>query len=196
MNGPITISLSKDSAAVLAASITATVALLVALTTTVVTVRMERSRMRNAVGLRRLEFSESRKAALHAELRSATAQFAATAVSLGQVARAIERDREAGATPDDELEQKLLEINGQLRAQYQMLLLLSESTAVQIAARLVVRAAWNEREQSLGRTRKHDRMLDSSASPVKEMRAWLRPLTEAVRAELGVQGDLAPESTD
>ena len=77
--------------------------------------------------------------------------------------------------------------------QYQTLLLVSESLDVQAAARQVLRAAWNERRQALGMPRHHARLLGPGAAPVKEIRANLRPFVQAVRTELGIAGDLAPE---
>lgn len=41
--------------------------------------------------------------------------------------------------------------------------------------------------------RQHARLLGPSAALVKELRANLRPFVQAVRTELGIVGDLAPE---
>lgn len=64
------------------------------------------------------------------------------------------------------------------------------------AARLVVRAAWNEQQEALGKDRKRPRRLGPDAAVTKEMRAWLKPFLEAPRKELGIQGELAPEPDD
>jgi hypothetical protein len=124
-------------------------------------------------------------------LREEAAGFAITAVELAERASAVARGPK---TP--EAVQALRTANGKLRTQYETLRLISESTAVQEAARLVVRAAWNERQGALGEARKRPRRLGSDAAVIKEMRAWLEPFLEEVRKELGVKGELAPEPED
>jgi hypothetical protein len=127
----------------------------------------------------------------HALLREEAAGFTMTAVDLGERAAAVTRGPETAAA-----EEALRNANSNLRMKYQTLLLITESPAVQQTARLVVRAAWNEREQALGRDRNHPRRLGPNAAVVKEMRAWLEPFLEEVRKELGVKGDLVPEPGD
>jgi len=132
-----------------------------------------------------------RTVARYALLREEAAGFTITAVELAERASAIARGPK---TP--EAIQSLMAANGKLRTQYETLLLISESAAVQNAARLVVRAAWNERQEALGKDRKRPRRLGPDAAVTKEMRAWLKPFLEAARKELGIQGELAPEPDD
>jgi hypothetical protein len=185
-----TLAISKDAAVVYAAFITGAVGITAAVTTGIFAVRNEKSRQRHADTTKTQELAEARTAARHTVLRLTAADFATTAVELAEHASAITRD----PTNSDAVG-LLWTANGNLRKQYQALLI-SESTDVQETARRVLRAAWNERQQALGKERKHNRLLSSDAAPIKEMRANLRPFVAAVRSELGVEGELAPDLDD
>lgn len=176
-----TLTITKDTALVFAALITGAVSLTAALTAGVFALRNEKSRQRHANELKTLELVEARIVERHAVLRETVAEFAATAIELAEQAEAVTRDP-ANSTAVDHL----WAANGKLRIQYQILLLLSESVAVQDTARRLLRVAWNERQQALGKKRKHPRLLGSDAASVKEMRANLRPFVTAARSELGV----------
>ena len=140
----------------------------------------------------------------HGLLREHATRFTTTAVELAERARAVTRIRHPPRLPlhravkrnRQEAIQALLAANGELRIQFQNLLLISESTDVHEAARLVIRAAWNERQQAMGEPRNHPRLLGPDAAVIKEMRAHLRPFQEAVRKELGVNGKLAADLED
>jgi hypothetical protein len=132
------------------------------------------------------DLAHARIAERHTVLRLTAAEFATSAVELAEHVSAITRDP---TNPD--AVSLLWAANGNLRKQYQTLLFISASTAVQDTARRVLRAAWNERQQALGMDRKRPRLLGPDAAPIKEMRKNLRPFVEAVRSELGVNGDLA-----
>jgi hypothetical protein len=168
------------SAVIFGAVIAGVASLVGALMAGFVAFRNEKSRQQDA-----------KLSARQALLREEAAGFTMTAVELAGHAGALTRDP---STP--EAVQALRTANGNLRMKYQTLLLISESLAVQESARLVLRAAWNERQQALGEARKHPRRLGPDAAVVKEMRAWLEPFLKEVRKELGVKGDLAPELED
>lgn len=124
-------------------------------------------------------------------LRDEAASFSGAVLQQGEYVSLL-REPGIGA---DLVRQSLIDSHGKLRIQYERLLLTSESVAVQSAARLVLRAAWNEREGGLGRLRKRERRFGHE-SPVKELRAELRAFTVAVRKELGMSEDLLEEPTD
>ena len=184
------LTVTKDTAAVFAAVIVGAVSLTAALTAAGVAVLTEKSRQRAANELKALELGEARIATKYALLRQAAAEFALTTVEFAECASAVSRGR------SEETVQRLFSANGKLRMQYEILLLTSESNAVQESARLVLRAAWNERKDALGEPRKRLRLLGPDAAVIKEMRAHLRPFLEAVRSELGVEGDLALDLED
>ncbi len=171
---------TKVSVVIFGAVIAGVASLVGALMAGFVALRNEKSRQQHA-----------NVSARHALLREGAADFTMTAVDLAERARTLTREP---ATPEGV--QALRTANANLRMKYQTLLLISESLAVQETARLVLRAAWNEREQALGKARKHPRRLGPDAAVVKEMRAWLEPFLKEVRKELGVKGDLAPELED
>jgi len=195
-----TLTISKDSAVVYAAFITGAVGITAAVTTGIFAVRNEKSRQRHADMTKTLELAEARTAARHTVLRLTAADFATTAVDLAEHVSAVTRDPNRQGwrrrRPSSDAVSRLWTANGNLRKQYQALLLISESPDVQKNARRVLRAAWNERQQALGKSRKHERLLGSDAAPIKEMRANLRPFVAAVRSELGVEGELAPDLED
>ena len=162
------------------AVIAAVASLVGALMASLVALRNEKSRQQHA-----------NVSARHTLLREEAAGFTMTAIELAERARALTRDP---LTPEGI--EALRTANSNLRMKYQTLLLISESLAVQESARLVLRAAWNERQQALGKARKHPRRLGPGAAVVKEMRSWLEPFLKEVRKELGVKGDLTPELED
>jgi len=75
------------------------------------------------------------------------------------------------------------------------LLLLSESVEAQRAARAVLTVAWNEKAEALGLPRRRPRT-EPDLGAAKELRRALRPFISAIRDELGVVGELAPEPED
>jgi hypothetical protein len=144
----------------------------------------ERARQRHA--------TQERRAAANTErlehLRIAAAEFATVAIGEMETARDVaERPRRR------ELRGQLERAHGELRAKYQVLLLLSDVPEVQDAARHVLRVAWNEKAEALGESRNHPRTLHNT-SPVKEIRSHLHPFLNEVRKEIGLSPNLTPES--
>lgn len=184
---------TKETAAIFAAVIAGVASLIGAITAGILSFLNEKSRQRH-----------SNVTVRHGLLREHATRFTTTAVELAERARAVTRTRRPSRLPfhravkrnRQEAIQGLLAANGELRIQFQNLLLISESTDVHETARLVIRTAWNERQQAMGEARKHARLLGPDAAVIKEMRAHLRPFQEAVRKELGVNGKLAADLED
>lgn len=184
---------TKETAVIFAAVIAGVASLIGAITAGILSFLNEKSRQRHTD-------VETR----HGLLREHATRFTTTTVELAERARAVTRIRRpARLSLRRALKRRrqdailaLLTVNGDLRIQFQTLLLISESTNVHETARLVVRAAWNERRQAMGEPRNHPRLLGPNAAVIKEMRAHLRPFQEAVRKELGVNGKLAADLED
>lgn len=172
---------------ILAGVIAATVSLIVGFTAAYVTTMTEKSRQEAAIKLKKLELDAARIAAKYDLLRQTAAEFALTTIEFAECASAVHRGRSV------ETEQRLWAANGKLRMQLEALLLISESTAVQKDARLVVRAAKNERKWALGEPREYPRLLGRDVTVLKEMRAHLRPFLKDVRSELGIEAELAED---
>jgi hypothetical protein len=123
-------------------------------------------------------------------LSFAVAEYSATAVLQVDTATSLAADPTLTATRS-----QLEGSHTELRSQYERLLLLSNSISVQTAAREVLRVAWNERQEGLGRPRKRPRV-PADMAPAKYLRKSMRELTREARHELGLTDDLIEEPED
>lgn len=182
--------LTSQLATVIAGSTAATVSLVVAVVTVIVSRLNERDRQRHELGRATVDAATKFRNERLDALRIASADYCGMAV------QEVEYSVSLMKNPDqDDTRSLLLASHSQLRIQYQRLLLLSDWLPAQEAARVVLRVAWNERQEALGLQRKRPRLPEDLA-PAKWLRVSLREFTRETRVELGLSADLVDELDD
>ena len=138
------INMNKEMAALLTAVIAAAASLTAALTAGLIAMRNEKSRQQHSVEILALQLDRAQISERKKLLREAAAEFSLRTIHFAEQAAAVERAMLA-LSPTGKisrnLEQKLREANGEIRMQFQVLLLITESVTVQEAARSVLRGA-------------------------------------------------------
>jgi hypothetical protein len=182
----------------LTAPVATLVAAVVGLTSTLVTFiftgrragRADGARREHEIEMARLSAETKTEDARREALRLAVAEYSAAAVRQVDAATSLAADPTLVATR--------LQLEGshtELRSQYEALRLLSNSKPVQSAAREVLRVAWNERQEGLGRPRKRPR-IPADIAPAKYLRKRMHVLILETRRELGLSDELIDEPED